>query len=121
MIFFLKRFISITQVLILCIFSMELEFLPGYIHHPDKWHVFLPYLVFLGILIVQSLWSIGFMISHRKIYYALLINLIVSFLTLQLLMETNNVSEIIGFVLLLIICIGFIIHTVITERKQKHV
>lgn len=115
----LKSIFLITQTLILLVFSFEVEFMPNYIHHSDKWHVVFPYLIFSGILIVEFLWICISMIRNKTWVIDLSIGIIFSFIGLQIMMSSSGFLQGLGLIISLVVAIYFVIQLYLDSRMLE--
>ncbi|BDD05586.1 cell division protein FtsW (lipid II flippase) [Aureibacter tunicatorum] len=104
-----KTTILLTIISILAIYSVEISFMPNYIHRPDKWHLLYPMLGFYFILFAEYVWITITMIKQKKFfwyYIVILSSILICFLNLN--NPKNNSQEIgyVGLILLLIIFTG---------------
>lgn len=115
----LKGIFLSTLILIILVFSSEIEFMPNHIHHPDKWHVFFVYLFCMGILICECIWAIVLMIKQRKWIMDLGLGIPLSMFGLQMMLSAHGYDEEIGFILSVSIALFFSIRLYIDKRKLK--
>lgn len=115
----LKGIILVTQLFILFIFSFEIECMPNHIHRPDKWHVFIPFVVFMAVLILEFIGGIVLMILNKKVAFDLIIGVGLSFWGLTLMANSHGFFETIGFVVSLLIGIYFSIALYLNSRKTN--
>lgn len=54
----LKVIVIILLISIALIYSSDISFMPNYIDKGDKWHLFIPTLIFYPILILMLCWTI---------------------------------------------------------------
>jgi hypothetical protein len=100
----MKLNIILTSLLILLIYSSEMNFMPNYADRPDKWHLLYPMLIFYSILIFNLGWAI-FKKNIGSQKMRILISTITTIIGFAMLNNPKGNSQIIGYCIILIVFI----------------
>ena len=107
----------ITLILILMGFSSEISFMPNYVSHGDTWHILYPTLMFYFILSIETIWCLGLMIKHKKIFWIRGVKHITALLLFAFLSLPSSPEQIFGYVGLGLLLIATT--SILYFKKQK--
>lgn len=113
----MRLILIITLSLILVIYSSEIDFMPNYVDKPDKWHLMIPMLIFYPILFLSIV--ITFLKKKLKSQKKeILILTTISLIGYAMLNNPKGNSQIIGYLILIILWIISILRLFILRSKN---
>ena len=114
-----KNILLILLILIIAVYSSEINFMPNYVQKPDKWHLLMPMFIFYSSIFIQLIWNVIVMIRNKKIEWDYSVLTIVSLYCFAILNNSKGNWQEIGYLGIILIIIILTSLNVRFYKKKK--